>query len=307
MNIQQLEYIIALDNERHFKKAATSCNVSQPTLSMMVQKLEEELGVIIFDRSKKPIVPTADGEKILEYARSVIAQTKAMLYMKEKQDGELKGELEVAIIPTLAPYLIPLFINSFIRKYPDVKLKISEMTTERIIENLKQAKIDAGILVTPINEKSISEEVLFYEPFWVYTSAMHDKKYVASEDINTDDLWILEEGHCYHTQMFKLCDLKRQNPTRFEYHAGSIETLKKLVDYQQGITILPELATIFLNQNDQKKLRPFTDPVPVREVSLCAHRNQVKRSLIKTVKDEVLANIPRKLLDQKGDGRVGIY
>ncbi|HCD53445.1 MAG TPA: DNA-binding transcriptional regulator OxyR [Balneolaceae bacterium] len=306
MNIQQLEYIVALDEERHFNRAAKTCNVSQPTLSMMVQKLEEELGIIIFDRRKKPIVPTPDGERILEYARSVIVSTRAMKQIRQESEEEPSGVLDVAVIPTLAPYLIPLFVNSFIRKYPKIKLRISELTTERIIEKLKQSKIDAGILVTPVDEASIFEDPLFYEPFWVYTNQMSDKEFVTSEDINTDELWLLEEGHCFRTQIFKLCDLKRKTSSQFEYQAGSIETLKKLVDMQEGITILPELATLQLNEKDRKKLRRFQHPEPVREVSICTHRNFSKSRLVQCLKEEIIEVIPECLLKNRSKNLIAI-
>lgn len=300
MNLQQLEYIIAVDTYRHFATAAEKSFVTQPTLSMMIQKLEDELNVKIFDRSKQPVVPTLVGEQIINQARKVLYEAKKIKEIANNNIQVISGEFKLAIIPTLAPYLLPLFVKKFINKYPLVKLIVSEMVTEQIIENLKKGNIDAGLLVTPLNEASIYELPLFYEPFWAYVSdkdKLYNKKYVLPSEINPDDLWLLEEGHCFRTQILNLCELKKQSDNaQFEYAAGSIETLIKLVNQESGITIIPELATLDMSAKQKKHLREFKSPVPVREVSLVMHRYYHKENIIKALSKEIKASVPENML-----------
>ncbi|MFN7013951.1 MAG: LysR substrate-binding domain-containing protein [Bacteroidia bacterium] len=300
MNLQQLEYIIAVDTYRHFATAAEKSFVTQPTLSMMIQKLEDELNVKIFDRSKQPVVPTLIGEKIIHQARIVLHEAKKIKEIATNNENEISGEFKLAIIPTLAPYLLPLFIRQFIRKYPLVKLIVTEMVTEQIIENLKKGNMDAGLLVTPLNESSIYELALFYEPFWAYVSEkekLYHKKYILPADINPDNLWLLEEGHCFRSQILNLCELKKKSEsTHFEYAAGSIETLIKLVNQENGITIIPELATLDMTAKQKKHLRAFKPPVPVREVSLVMHRFFHKENIVKAMSKEIKACVPDFML-----------
>lgn len=302
MNLQQLEYIIAVDTYRHFATAAEKCFVTQPTLSMMIQKLEDELNIKIFDRSKQPVVPTLIGEKIIQQARIVLHEAKKIKEIAVNDENVLSGEFKLAIIPTLAPYLLPLFIRKFIKKYPLVKLIVTEMVTEQIIENLKKGNVDAGLLVTPLNESSIFELPLFYEPFWVYVSEkekIYKKKYVLPSDINPDNLWLLEEGHCFRTQILNLCELKKNSETsQFEYAAGSIETLIKLVNQESGITIIPELAILDMTAKQKKHLRAFKAPVPVREVSLAVHRFFHKENIVKAMSKEIRTSVPQNMLQK---------
>lgn len=300
MTFTQLEYIIAVDNTRHFAKAAAQCFVTQPTLSMQIQKLEEELGLKIFDRSKQPVVPTQAGAAIITQARNIIAESKAIHDIVQIQKGILHGQLAVGIIPTLAPYLLPLFVPSFTKKYPQVKLVINELTTELILARLKEGRIDAGILVTPLQEAGIHEDPLFYEELVAYVSksnAAYKKNYVLPADIDPDKLWLLEEGHCFRSQIVNLCELRKKSKegSHFEYEAGSIETLRRLVETNDGITIIPELATLDMTTRQQKHLRYFKTPAPVREVSIATHRNYVKQRLIQALREEVLACLPAKI------------
>ena len=300
MTFTQLEYVVAVDNARHFAKAAAQCFVSQPTLSMQIQKLEDELGIKIFDRSKQPVLPTEAGEAIIAQARNIIAETKAIHEIVQVQKGILHGRLALGIIPTLAPYLLPLFVSSFTKKYPHIKLVVNELTTDLIISKLREGKIDAGILVTPLQEAGISEDPLFYEELVTYVSKKnlaYKKNYVLATDIDPDKLWLLEEGHCFRSQIVNLCELRKksQEGSHFEYEAGSIETLIRLVDTNDGITIIPELATLDMSGRQQKHLRYFKSPAPVREVSIVTHRNYVKRRLVQAFKKEILAAIPEKI------------
>ena len=306
MNIQQLEYIVAVDQERHFQKAANLCHISQPTLSMMIQKLEDELGVKIFDRRKKPIIVTEEGERVLELARSILHTTKQLKDVAIADGKELTADLHIGIIPTLAPYLLPLFIKTFSVSYPGVKLKITELTTERIIDRLRNSSLDVGILATPLHEKSIKEDVIFYERFLVYNSTTYKKKYVSTDDIEPDKLWLLEEGHCFRSQIINLCQLQKQTDKQLEYQAGSFETLKRLVDIQQGLTILPELATLQLSAKEKKYLTEFKAPAPTREISLCTHRDYINQRVINALKESIVSSIPDEILKTKGKNRIEI-
>jgi len=311
MTLVQLEYIIAVDTCRHFATAAAQCFVTQPTLSMQIQKLEDELGLKIFDRSKQPVVPTAPGVEIIEQARRILLERDSLFEIVQRRKGVLTGELRIGIIPTLAPYLLPLFIQPFTRKYPNVKLVVHEMMTELIIARLREGKIDAGILVTPLQEPGITEHILFYEELMAYVSRkneMYAKNYVLPQDINPNKLWLLEEGHCFRSQIVNLCELKKisRESSRFEYEAGSIETLRRMVELNDGITIIPELATFDMPARQQQLIRHFRKPVPVREVSIVVHRNLVKKRLIDRLKNEILATIPEKVRKNKSGKVVSI-
>lgn len=211
MNLQQLEYIIAIDKYRHFVKAAEACFVTQATLSMMIKKLEEELEVKIFDRSKQPVVPTDIGEKIILQAKITLQHAQKIKELINEEQDKISGELRIGIIPTLAPYLLPLFLPSYLKNYPLVKIQISELTTEEIVQRLERNEIDAGILATPLENKILIEKPLFYEQFVVYASKeeqFRNKKYLLAEDIDVNRLWLLEEGHCLRSQVINLCELK---------------------------------------------------------------------------------------------------
>lgn len=302
MNLQQLEYIVAVDTWRHFSTAAEKCFVTQPTLSMMIQKLELELDVKIFDRTRQPVVTTAVGQKVIEQARIVLSEAGNLKKIVAEQKGAVSGELRLGIIPTLAPYLLPLFLTGFLKKYPNLKLKISELTTQHIIEKLEVQRLDAGILATPLKIPSIKEVPLFYEQFVVYASQeekLMKKKYLLADDIDVNHLWLLEEGHCLRSQVVNLCELKRQENLlqNLDYEAGSIETLKKMVDLNGGITILPELALRDLSKAQEKNIRYFKTPAPVREVSIVTYRYFVKYNLIDALRKEILSKIPAQMLD----------
>ncbi len=301
MNLQQLEYIVAVDTLKHFSAAAAKCNVTQPTLSMMIQKLEEELDVKIFDRSKQPVQTTEIGQTVIDQARMILGEAGNLKKLVAQQKGTISGELRIGIIPTLAPYLLPLFLNQFLKKYPLLKLKISELTTDQIIERLNAQHLDAGILATPLKNPTLQELPLFYEQFVVYASQaekMMKKKYLLAADIDVNRLWLLEEGHCLRSQVVNLCELKRKEAIlqNLDYEAGSIETLRKMVDLNNGITILPELALRDLTKAQLKNIRYFKSPEPVREVSIVTYRYFVKYHLIEVLKREIVANVPNHML-----------
>lgn len=307
MNLQQLEYVIAVDAYRHFAKAAEQCHVTQPTLSMMIQKLEDEIGVKIFDRSRQPVIPTHIGEALIAQARVVLREAERFAEIAREEEQSLSGELRVGIIPTLSPYLLPLFLQAFVDTHPNIRLKISERTTGSLIEALHKGMLDAAILVTPLNDNTLREQPLFYEAFVVYSGHEYRKKYLLPEDINPNELWLLEEGHCFRSQIMNLCDLRKKNHLTVEYEAGSLETLKQLVDAQNGITILPELATLYLSAKQSDKVKRFAAPEPVREVSIVTHRHLVKERLVEALKDTILRNLPMDKVHQRGTARVPVY
>jgi LysR family hydrogen peroxide-inducible transcriptional activator len=300
MTFTQLEYLVALDTYRHFATAAENCYVTQPTLSMQVQKLEDELGVKLFDRSKQPVVPTEIGEAVIRQARVLLREALKTKEMVDEHKGTVAGEMRVGIIPTLAPYLLPLFLENFIQKYPQVKLKIVELTTANLISKLNKDLIDVGIVVTPLQDERIFEQPLFYEEFVAYVSeseVAYKKEYILSEDIDFDRLWLLEEGHCIRGQILNICELRKQNAHQrnFEYESGSIETLKRMVEHYGGVTILPELSLRDLSAKQRQQIRRFQTPTPVREVSLVTLRHHLKRGPIEAMKAEILSVIPDKM------------
>ena len=297
MNLQQLDYIIAVDAHRHFAKAAEKTFVTQPTLSMMIQKLEEELGVRIFDRSKQPVVPTREGEEIIARAKQIMSDVSRMREFAKQLKHEISGVMKLAVIPTLAPYLLPLFLKSFAEEHPLLKISIRELVTDEIINSLKNGDIDIGLLATPLNDPRLEEHPVFYEEFFAYVAAnekLSKKKYLLPKDIDLSKLWLLEEGHCLRNQMLDLCELKKKDfqSDRLHYETGSIETLKNLVDHHQGITILPHLATLDLSKKQKEKIREFAHPKPVREISLVINKNFHRTSLFEALKLEIEKQLP---------------
>lgn len=306
MNLQQLEYIVAVERHRHFGKAAAACHVTQPTLSMMVQKLEDELGVKIFDRKKQPVMPTATGNLIIEQARRILHETSRLHDLLRRQTQSLTGELRVGIIPTLAPYLVHRFINRFLEKYPGIHLSMSEHVTSSLLKRLKKNQLDVAILVGPLNDTAVREEPLFYEPLLVYSFHSYPKAYLLPEDIDPDELLLLEEGHCLRSQIMNLCELRRRADSRLHYQSGSLETLIRLVSMEQGVTILPALAVEALGLEQRQRVLPFQAPAPVREVSLATHRDFLKNDLISALKAEVLAGVPEEFRENRNVRRLAL-
>jgi len=311
MTLSQLEYIVAVDTHRHFATAAEHCHITQPTLSMQIQKLEDELGLLIFDRSKQPVVPTETGQVVLSQAREVLQAARRIPELAKESKEDFSGELRIGIIPTLAPYLLPYFIGEFMTRYPAVTVHIQELMTEQIIERLKNGLLDVGVVVTPLAENGISEIPLFYEPFMLYTADSHPlrhKSSICSDDLETAGLWLLTEGHCFRNQVMNICGAAKRptgsQPLRYE--TGSLETLIKLIDKQDGFTLLPYLATVDMDGTRRERIRSFETPQPVREVSLVTHRSFLKRKLINALKQEILSHLPAELTANKGGSVVTV-
>lgn len=309
MNIQQLEYIVAVDQYRQFAKAAEHCFVTQPTLSMMIQKFEDEIGLKIFDRSKLPVTVTKEGEEIITRAKKILSEVKQIKDYGKEIKGDVKGELKIGIIPTLAPYLLPLFLKNFSEAYPELKLIIRELMTNDLISQLKGAEIDVAILAGPINEKNLTELTLFKEPFYVYGSFTKEmkKQFIAPQQLRAEQLWLLEEGHCFRNQVMNFCELRSsiQTENTISYEAGSIETLINLVDKYEGITIVPHLAINHLKKNQLLKIHEFANPKPCRQISLVIQNNYPRLKAINALKEYILRVIPLQN-DSKGMKAIAI-
>lgn len=302
MTLTQLSYIVAVDRYRHFATAAEKSFVTQPTLSMQIHKLEDELGITIFDRSKSPVIPTEIGEKVIREAKAILKQSKHIEDLASISEDGLRGTFRVGLIPTIAPNLLPLFLRSFTEKYPEVKLVIEEVTTDELLKLLDEDYLDVGIIATPVEQGHIFEEDLYYEPFIGYISASHplaEKETISVSDLDITNLWLLNEGHCFRDQTVKLCKKQRKETlehSQIQFESGNLETLKQLVEQNFGMTLLPYLAKNQLEERCIKAhLRFFDDPVPRRKVRIVYGREYLKKNIIGAFRDEILAAIPDEL------------
>ncbi|WP_269243035.1 LysR substrate-binding domain-containing protein [Flavobacterium limnophilum] len=291
MTITQLQYVLAVAEHKNFTLAAEKCFVTQPTLSMQIQKIEEELNVQIFDRSKKPIQLTDIGQKIVNQAKNIVIEADRIKDIVEHQKGFIGGEFRLGIIPTIMPTLLPMFLNNFIKKYPKIKLIIEELNTEDIITRLKNGHLDAAIAATPLEDEKIKEIVLYYEPFVAYipeSYAISQKNEIEFSDLNIDDILLLQDGHCFRDGILNLCKSQSvSNKNTFQLESGSFETLIKLADEGLGTTLLPYLHTLDLKEKDKSKLRHFKEPKPAREVSLIYPKNELKIHIIDALRSTI--------------------
>jgi LysR family hydrogen peroxide-inducible transcriptional activator len=292
MNFHQLRYLVALADKGNYSEAALACNISQPALSMAIKKLESDFGQLLFNRQTQPIRLTDFGEKIYVQTQKILFEVDQLRAISNTSSNKIEGTLKVGIIPTLAPYLLPLFLETFIKTYPYIHLDIEENTTDQLLEKLRKGKLDVALLVTPLDIQSIDFVPLFYEEFFVYSHDATEKNFILPEEIDLNELWLLEEGHCLRNQILNLCELKKSKLPKISYQAGSIETLKNLVDEFSGMTIIPELATLKMNARSRKKLISFHPPAPVREVSLSHHQYTVYKPHILALQESILLSIP---------------
>lgn len=301
MTLTQLSYIVAVAQYRNFGAAAEACHVTQPTLSMQVQKFEDELGVVIFNRSQQPIRLTEVGEAIAAQARIVLAEARKIPDLTIREIKEVRGSISIGVIPTLSPYLVPLFVESFTEKNPKVQLSVEELQTSQIVSRLMDDSLDVGLLATPLHNDSVVEHPLFYEPFLLYLSPDHPlarSKKVKEADLSLKDAWLLTEGHCFRDQAINLCGGGRAPAKRgnLRFESGNLETLRKMVDRGEGFTFLPWLAANDLHEPDVKKrLREFAEPVPTREVSLVHNRLYNKKAIVEALRTEISAALPKGL------------
>lgn len=291
MTITQLKYVLAVAEHQNFTLAAEKCFVTQPTLSMQIQKIEDELNIQIFDRTKKPIQLTDIGQKIVSQAKNIVNEADRIQDIVEQQKGFVGGEFRLGIIPTIMPTLLPMFLTNFINKYPKVKLIIEELNTNEIITKLNNGHLDAAIAATPLEEEKIKEIVLYFEPFVAYIPENHhhfQKQEIEVEDLNLDEILLLQDGHCFRDGILNLCkNNKRSETNHFQIESGSFETLIKLADEGLGTTLLPYLHTLDLKESDKKKLRHFKEPKPAREVSLIYPKSELKIHIINALRNTI--------------------
>lgn len=297
MTIEQLTYALAVGRYQSFVQAAAHVSVSQPALTMQVQKLEDTLGLLLFDRSRKPLVLTEEGRIFLEKAQEVLLSYKDLENLAEELKNREGGDIQLGVIPTLAPYLLPLFINQFRKACPQVQLLITELTTEEIIRDIRNGTLDAGIYATPVQSKGLYHEPLFYERFFLYISESHPwyhRKEFYLEDLPEAGLWMLREGNCFRSQVNDICELNlhRRPHDQLVYESSSIESLMRIVEHQGGLTLIPELATLAVSPEQEPMLRTFHDPKNVREISLAFSRRYHKEKLLKKLKESILQHIP---------------
>ena len=289
MTITQLKYTLAVAEHGNFTTASEKCFVTQPTLSMQVQKLEEELGVTIFNRSTKPLQVTEVGEKVLSQARKIIEESARMNDVISVEKGVIGGTLKVGIIPTVTSTLLPLFLNIFTKKHKNVDLKIEEFNTETIIQKLEDNTIDCAIAATPLSNNKIVERPLYYEPFVAYVPKHHSlsgNKYLEIDDLTNGDLLILQDGHCFRNQVLNLCSLEDLNK-QYELKSGSFETLINLSNNGPWMTIIPYLHSNNLSPKNIENVIPFQDPAPAREISMIYSKSQLKLPVINALMSNI--------------------
>lgn len=290
MTITQLQYVLAIAEHRNFTVAAEHCYVTQPTLSMQIQKLEEELGVLIFDRNKKPLQLTEVGKNIVVQSKRILYEVNRITDIVDQFKGFIGGDFRLGIIPTVMPTLLPMFLKTFSVRNPKVNLIIEELTTEELIEKLNNGHLDAAIAATPLKEVKIKELPLYYEPFVGYipeTNQLFSKTKISVEDLDFQDLLLLQDGHCFRESVLNLCNFNGKSRDKFEIKSGSFETLIKLCNEGFGMTLLPHLHTLDLNSEETKKLREFTEPKPAREISLIFHEKHLKMHIIEALHSSI--------------------
>lgn len=299
MTLQQLEYILAVNQFRHFAKAAEYCRVTQPTLSAMIQKLEEELDTRIFDRSQQPVCPTPVGIHIIEQAQNILVQANRIKNIIEEEKHSLTGIFKLGILPTVAPYLLPRFFPQLMKKYPDLDIRVVEMKTNDIKKALQTGEIDAGIVASLTGMEELQQTPLFYEQFFAYVSredALFNNEVIRTSDLNGEQLWLLDEGHCFRDQIVKFCGLKDGQTSKNVYSLGSIETFMRMVEGGRGTTFIPELALDQLSEAQRRLVRPFALPIPTRRIVLLTTRTFVREAMRSLLADYVRAAVPPRML-----------
>lgn len=298
MTLQQLEYIIAVESLGSFTKAAEQCRVTQPTLSAMIQKLEDELEVRIFERSKSPVTPTSTGRLIIEQAHVVLVQAQKVKDIVSEEKQTITVQFNVGILPTIAPYLLPRFLPHLMNKYPKLDIRVRDMKTHEIKAALLSGDIDAGILADLDGLSEYNCYSLFYEQFYAYvaeTNPLHDKSTIKTTDLLNQELWLLDEGHCFRDQIVKFCQLKNAQSSKLAYNLSSMETFMRMVESGKGVTFIPELATMQMGDCHKKLVKPFAIPTPTRHIIIATNRNFVRNTILNMVIDEIKASVPKDM------------
>lgn len=307
MNIQQLEYILAVDTYRHFAKAAERCRVTQPTLSMMVQKLEDELGVKLFDRNAQPIRPTPTGKKVIEQARNALSQITRIKEIVREEERSLRGIFRLAVLPTIAPYLLPRFFQRLSEEYPELDIRVLEMKTAPTIEALRDGEVDAAIIANRPTEPFLRGEVLYYEQFLGYVARSEPafkKDLIRTADISGERLWLLDEGHCFRDQLVRFCEMEKVKVHQAAYRLGSLETFMRMVENGDGITFIPELAMLQLSPEQKELTRPFAIPKPTREIVLVTRVDFIRHTITDVLIESIKKAVPKEMLTLRGGQKV---
>lgn len=304
MTLTQLKYVVAVDKYRHFATAAEKSFVTQPTLSMQIHKLEDELNATLFDRTKSPVIPTEMGKKVIEQAKIMLRDAKQITDLAQFENEEFKGEFRVGVIPTVAPYLVPRFLKSFLDAYPLVESIFEESLTDQIIEKLANDELDAAIIATPNDKPYIYTEELYVEPFVAYLSKSHplvEKEKLTVNDLDRANIWLLNEGHCFRDQAVKICkEAGVKTSKAIEFKSGNLETLKRLVEQNYGMTLLPWTAVQEFNgKYENAVIKEFTEPIPCRQIRLAYGRKHLKQSIIKAFKKSICSSVPDVLKTSK--------
>lgn len=302
MTLQQLEYILAVNQFRHFAKAAEYCRVTQPTLSAMIQKLEEELDTRIFDRSQQPVCPTPVGIHIIEQAQNILVQANRIKNIIEEEKHSLTGTFKLGILPTVAPYLLPRFFPQLMKKYPDLDIRVVEMKTNDIKKALQTGEIDAGIVASLAGMEELQQTPLFYEQFFAYVSredALFNNEVIRTSNLNGEQLWLLDEGHCFRDQLVRFCQMKSARASQLAYHLGSMETFMRMVESGKGVTFIPELAVLQLGDAQKELVRSFAIPCPTRQVVLLTNKNFIRHTLLEVLVKEIKLSVPKEMLSLK--------
>lgn len=308
MNFQQLEYVIAVSEQGHFGKAAIASNITQATLSGMIIKLEQELNYQIFDRTRKPILPTEQGKIFIEKAKQILAEKNALFQIKGEDLKELKGSLTIGVIPTVAISLLPLILPSLMKNNPELDLKVLEITTDQIIQKLTGQSIDLGILATPIKGNELDYFPIYEEKMLVYGSEDSQKKFITSKEIKKKKVWLLEEGHCFREQTLQVCQLKEKDLSkdRLHFEGGSFESLINLSNTFGGLTLVPELYYHSLSDKKKAKCSFFQEPAPVREISIMSYRPKTQLSTIKFLSEHIRSIVIQQLESSSKSKVIGL-
>jgi LysR family hydrogen peroxide-inducible transcriptional activator len=295
MTIQQLEYVLAVDTYRHFARAAEHCRVTQPTLSMMIQKLEDELGVRLFDRNVQPVRPTPAGKKVVEQARKVLHQASLIRDIVSEEEQSIKGTFRLAVLPTIAPYLVPRFFLKLTEEHENLDVHILEMKTSPTLMALLYGEIDAAIIASQPVESELKGEVLYYEQFFGYVSPnepIFKNERIRTSDVKGERLWLLDEGHCFRDQLMRFCQLEQVKLRQGAYRLGSMETFMRMVESGNGITFIPELATYQLGKEQKELVRPFAIPIPTREIVLVTRKDFIRHAISELLIKSIRASVP---------------
>ncbi len=299
MTLQQLQYIVAVDEYRHFVRAAESCGVTQSTLSSMIKSLENELDAVIFDRKAHPVIPTAIGEKIIEKARVVLFNAGQLEEITAEEKGVGTGKINMGIIPTVSPYILPGMVKK-LGEYPGLAIRFSESSTEVLVDSLKKAELDMCILSTPLHEDILLEIPLYYEKFYAYVTSgdpLYQFETLEPQVLPGDNLWVLREGHCFRNQIEGFCELAREHSAVYE--SGSIDTLIRVLDINGGHTIIPQMHLPYLSEAQLKNVRKISSPEPVREISLVIRKDYVRERFLNIISDIIKTIVPVDMLDSR--------